>query len=186
MTRQWRPVVVLLLAIALLGGCQTAAEARLPSEKTWLADVSEAMKGSLRYLERRADRGGRRLAVNFDIDNTSIASHYDPGDPVPQVLKFARRARSLGIHLLFNTGRQNKGDLRASTLRQLERNGYEVRKLCMRKSGQTIVESKKRCRRHFVAKRFTIIANVGNRGTDFAGGNYERAFRLPNYNDQLN
>jgi hypothetical protein len=185
MIRHGRPVLVLLLAIALLGGCQTAAQARLPSAEVWTADVKEAMKGSFRYLDRRVDRGGKRLAVTFDIDNTSIASQYDPGNPVPRVLRFAERARALGVHLLFNTGRQDKGDLRASTLRQLDRNGYEVGELCMRKEGQTIVKSKKRCRRQFVADGYTIIANIGNRDTDFAGANYERAFRLPNYNNQL-
>ena len=32
---------------------------------------------------------------------------------------------------------------------------------------------------------FTIIANIGNRSTDFVGGNYERAYRLPNYGNRL-
>ena len=30
-----------------------------------------------------------------------------------------------------------------------------------------------------------IIANVGNRCTDFVGGDYERAYRLPNYGNRL-
>lgn len=30
-----------------------------------------------------------------------------------------------------------------------------------------------------------MIANVGNRRTDVIGGNYEKAFRLPNYDHQL-
>jgi hypothetical protein len=178
--------LVLLIATVLLGACQTAAQARLPSEEVWTADVKTAMKGSFRYLDRRVDRGGQRLAVNFDIDNTSIASHYDPGNPVPRVLRFAERARALGVHLLFNTGRQDKGDLRASTLRQLDRNGYEVGELCMRTAGETMAESKKRCRRQFVADGYTIIANIGNNDTDFVGSNYERAFRLPDYDGQLN
>ena len=45
--------------------------------------------------------------------------------------------------------------------------------------------SKQRCRQEFVAKGYTIIANVGNRSTDFVGKNYERAFKLPNYGNRL-
>jgi hypothetical protein len=30
-----------------------------------------------------------------------------------------------------------------------------------------------------------LIANIGNRSTDFVGGNYLRAYRLPNYGGQL-
>jgi hypothetical protein len=36
-----------------------------------------------------------------------------------------------------------------------------------------------------VADGYTVVANVGNRATDFEGGDYERAFSLPNYGNQL-
>ena len=52
-------------------------------------------------------------------------------------------------------------------------------------TGEALEDSKQRCRRHFVAEGYTIIANVGNRSTDFVGGDYRRAFRLPSYRDQL-
>jgi hypothetical protein len=186
LARHGRLVAVLVIALALLGGFYAPAQARLPSRAVWMSDVSEAMEGSIPWLEQRVDRGGRRLAANFDIDNTSIASHYDPGDPVPQVLEFAQRARELGVSLLFNTGRVNRSDLRASTLRQLDRNGYEVAELCMREQGESKAAGKQRCRRQFVADGYTIIANVGNLPTDFVGGDYERAFRLPHYDEELN
>jgi hypothetical protein len=147
--------------------------------------VSQAMEGAHGYLEQRVDRGGGRLAINLDIDNTSIASHYDPGDPVPQVLEFAQHARALGVDVLFNTGRVDTDSLRGSTLRQLDRNGYVVGELCMRREGEPTIESKQRCRQQFVNDGYTIIANVGNRDTDFVGGDYERAFRLPSYDEEL-
>ena len=63
--------------------------------------------------------------------------------------------------------------------------GYDVREICGRKPGETLSHSKQRCRAHFVAEGYTLIANVGNRSTDFTGGNYERAFRLPSYGNAL-
>jgi hypothetical protein len=36
-----------------------------------------------------------------------------------------------------------------------------------------------------VDEGYTIVANVGNRSTDFLGGSYQRAFRLPDYALQL-
>jgi hypothetical protein len=64
--------------------------------------------------------------------------------------------------------------------------GFTVTAICGRASSEEgLSHSKQRCRRHFVRHGYTIIANVGNRSTDFTGGNYERAFRLRNYGNQL-
>lgn len=162
------------------------AQAALPSESTWLSDVSVAMNGSKTYVSQRAQDGGTRLAVNFDIDNTSLASHYDFGAPVGRVLNFANFARGKGVVLLFNTGRV-RGDGRLIRARkQLVAAGYVVTEVCGRNSSsESLAHSKQRCRAHFVDEGYTVIANVGNRSTDFVGGNYERAFRLPNYSNEL-
>ena len=161
------------------------AHAALPSKQTWTSDVSEAMAGSHRYLERRvaASTRGTRLAVNLDIDNTALASHYDSGHATARVLRFARKAHGLGIAVLFNTARSETDTAR--TARNLARAGYVVDGICGRRSGERVVESKQRCRRDFVQAGYTIVANVGNRSTDFVGGDNERAYRLPSYDDQL-
>ena len=161
------------------------AQAALPSKKTWLADVSEAMRGSQRYVDNRVAGGGSHLAINFDIDNTSLATHYDPGKPVRVVLRFANNARGQGVKLLFNTGRLRGDGRLVRAKRELRAAGYRVTEICGRKQGESLGHSKQRCRRHFVAEGYTLIANVGNRRTDFTGGNYERAFRLPSYHNQL-
>jgi hypothetical protein len=184
LTRFRRTAIVLVL-LALLTPMAPPAAVALPSKSTWLADVDQAMSGSHRYVDRRVAAGGSRLAVNFDIDNTSLASHYDHGQPVKRVLRFAKHARQHGVGLLFNTARL-RGDgrlLRAK--RQLERAGYRVAGICGRRAGEGLARSKQRCRKHFVSKGYTLIANVGNRDTDFVGGDYEKAFKLPNYNNQL-
>jgi hypothetical protein len=175
--------LVTALVASLLGAAP--AHAALPTEETWTSDVSAAMAGSHRYLERRvaASTGDTRLAVNLDIDNTALASHYDSGQATPRVLRFARKAHRLGIAVLFNTARSETDTAR--TARNLARAGYVVDGICGRRSGERVVQSKQRCRHDFVLAGYTIVANVGNRSTDFVGGDYDRAYRLPSYDDQL-
>jgi predicted secreted acid phosphatase len=176
-----------LLLTGLVGGLAVSpAEAALPSKKQWVADTYQAMDGSRTYVTRRVAKGGHKLAVNFDIDNTSLASHYDYGAAVAVTLRFARHARSKGVRLVFNTGRV-RGDGRLDrAVADLRRAGFAVTEICGRTSSREgLSHSKQRCRRHFVAEGYTIIANVGNRSTDFVGGDYERAFKLPNYGNQL-
>lgn len=174
-----------MVLVALLVSSASPAAAALPSERQWLADVDQAMSGSHRYLEQRVGQGGARLAVNLDIDNTSLASHYATGQPVRRVLRFANYARSHGVSLLFNTARL-RGDGRiVRAERQLERAGYRVSGICGRRPGEGLAHSKQRCRRQFANRGFTLVANIGNRDTDFVGGDYDRSFRLPNYGNQL-
>ena len=164
---------------------QPAGAAALPSKDKWQADVRMAMSGSHRYVGRRVAKGGRRLAVNFDIDNTTLATHYAAGKPVARVLHFAEFARRHGVRLLFNTARpQGDGRLRKAK-RQLERASYRVAEICGRRQGERLAQGKRRCRKHFVNEGYTLIMNVGNRKTDFVGGNYEKAFRLANYHNRL-
>lgn len=175
-------VIVALIGSSVSGPAQ-AHSAPLPSRDQWLSDTRDAMVGSRAYVGDRVDRGGRRLAVNFDIDNTALATYYAPGTAVPVVLRFAKYARSQGVTLLFNTGRL-RGQT-AGVARSLSRVGYDVREICGRTAGESLVHSKQRCRAHFTAEGYTLIANVGNRDTDFAGSGYGRAFRLPNYGNRL-
>ncbi len=161
------------------------ANAELPSKSAWLDDVAAAMDGSHRQLDQRLEEGGSRLAINLDIDNTSLASHYDPGAPVRRVLRFARYANNHGVSVLFNTARLRGGGRMTQAKQALRRAGYPLDGICGRRAGEGLVHSKTRCRRHFVAEGYTLVANVGNRATDFEGGSYERAYRLPNYDNQL-
>ena len=179
------PAMLLLLLAALVHPAPAQA-ASLPSKSQWVADTYDAMQGSRAYVGRRVDQGGSRLAVNLDIDNTSLASHYDYGAPVAVTLRFARYAREHGVKLLFNTGRI-RGDGRLAKAKDLLRAaGYRVTEICGRTSThETLTHSKQRCRRHFVAEGWTLVANVGNRQSDFTGGSYEKAFRLPSYGGRL-
>jgi predicted secreted acid phosphatase len=178
-------VILIALCSTILVGCTLAspAQAALPAKSRWLADVHQAMSGSQAYVHRRVARGGK-LAVNLDIDNTALASHYDHRKAVRVVLRFAKRARQQGVAVLFNTGRITRHLDKAR--RELRRAGYPVTEICGRANNrQRLSVGKQHCRRHFERQGFTIIANVGNRRSDFLGGHYEKAFRLPNYHNQL-
>lgn len=189
MTRT-RPVASLaaaLLSTAALGlGTVSPAQARTaPAETTWAADVATVMLGSQAALRQRVAIAGpdERLAINLDIDNTSLATFYDRGRPVRKVRNLARRADRLGVTVFFNTGRlrSNLGDVP----QQLRRAGYAVGGICTRRPDELLIEGKQRCRASFVARGFTIVANVGNNDTDLAGGDYERAYLLPDYDGSL-
>ena len=183
------PLVARLLTLLLLsGGLLTGvapAHAVLPSQSQWEADVRDAMSGSRAYLVRRAEakKPGEKLAVNLDIDNTMLASGYAPGDAVGPTLAFAARARAEGMKVFVNTARIDTR--RAETIDELQNAGYVVDGICLRKDGEATLTSKKRCRASFRARGFTLVANVGNSRTDFQGGGFEEAYRLPNYDGQL-
>lgn len=182
-------VLITAAVAALLLGVLTpahAARSALPSKQTWLTDVSSAMAGSQAFLKQRlaARAPGERLAVNLDIDNTSLATKYDRGHAIAVVLRFTRYAHRHGIAVLFNTGR-GPDEGAAGARRTLRRVGFTVDGFCHRRTGERVAQGKQRCRAAFVASGYTIVANVGNRSTDFVGTNYERAFRLPNYGNQL-
>jgi predicted secreted acid phosphatase len=144
------------------------------------------MAGSHAYIDLVTVDPNVKYAVNFDIDNSSLATYYRKGTAIPAVLSFATYAHeNHGVALLFNTARTGKALKRARSL--LTRAGYPVSEVCGRKSHhETLVHGKRRCRALFISEGFTIIANVGNRDTDFSGAqNYGRAFRLPNYGNRL-
>ena len=181
LSRLVRMLCGLLAASSLL----VASPAGAVSEREWLDDVHRAMDGSVHYLAERVRSGHhRRLALNLDIDNTSLATHYSPGEPVRDVRRLARYAGRHDVAVLFNTGRLKS---KVGEARRLLRNaGFPITEMCWRKrEGQRLVTSKQRCRRHFVREGYTIVANVGNRRSDFVGGHYQRAFRLPSYGNTL-
>jgi predicted secreted acid phosphatase len=158
-----------------------AAKRKVPTRAQWLADVKTAMLGSASYARQRvADKSAdETLAVNFDIDNTVIATYYDGGGAIPRMLRFAKLLDRLGVAVVFNTGRV--ATMKERTVAQLTRAGFPVDEVCLRAKGATLPVGKQACRDHFVDEGYTLIANIGNNDTDFVGDGYERAFKLPNY-----
>ncbi len=175
--------VMLLATVMVMSVLIAPSEAAAPSKKRWLKDTRTAMYGSRAFINSRLTQGGTKLAVNFDIDNTSLATYYRRGKAVPVVLRFAKYANKQGVAILFNTGRTENN--LTQPLAWLRKAGYPVSGICARHSGEGLVAGKQRCRQQYVDAGYTLIANIGNRSTDFEGGNYERAFRLPSYGKTL-
>ena len=175
--------VVALGAVLVLSVLAAPSQAAVPSRAKWLADTRQAMYGSRAWINERTAGGDKGLTVNLDIDNTSLATYYARGRAVPVTLRFVQYAASKHVRVVFNTGRNQKS--LAGAVRELRKAGYPVGGICGRRTGESLTSSKQRCRREFVAKGYTIIANVGNRSTDFVGKDYERAFKLPNYGNRL-
>lgn len=182
---------VLVVLVLALGAAQpvgaAAAKRDVPTREQWIKDVKTAMRGSTPALRARvADAGvDEQLAINFDIDNSTISTYYDGEDAaaIKRVKRYADLATSLGVGLVFNTGRIKTQ--RARTIAQLTDAGYPVAMLCMRKKGETIPHGKQRCRDRFAEEGWTLVANVGNNPTDFVGDGYEVAYQLPNYDGEL-
>ena len=183
MSRPFLPVAVFAAALMVTSLMVAPAEAAVPSKQRWLAETRSAMYGSRSWINTAVARGGTRLAVNLDIDNTSLATYYARRRPVPVVLRFAKFARKKGVAVFFNTGRR-QGRLRP-IIKALRKAGYPIDGVCGRRVDERLVVGKQRCRRKLTARGYSIVANVGNRSTDFDGGDYERAFKLPDYGNQI-
>jgi hypothetical protein len=164
---------------------EPAARRGLPTYEQWLADVRTALRGARPYVKQRvADAApGERLAINFDVDNTVLATHYRPGQAIAPIARFSRFLERQGVAMLFNTARP--ATQRAKTKAQLQAAGYPISGLCLGTRGLTVPGGKQACRDRFADRGWTLIANVGNNDTDFVGDGYERAFALPNYGGRL-
>ncbi len=134
--------------------------------------------GARDYLAQRARSGEKRLAINLDIDNTVHETYFN-GGVIPPMYDLLRYAHELGYAILFNTGRMEGN--RAATLSLLRNDGLPVDGLCMRRSGEKLTSSKQRCRAEYARAGWTLVENIGNMSTDFAGTGYELGVVLPRY-----
>ncbi|WP_241777573.1 HAD family acid phosphatase [Streptomyces sp. CT34] len=186
-----------LLGCLLAGSAQEAqaATAQNPlsrshrgvSKETWLKDVQTVADEARPWVERRlADvPPGQHPAIVLDIDNTALATHFDPGAPVEAILAIARYAETHHAAVLFASYRHQ--DAHDKTVADLKNAGYPVDGLCLRPDGSSAgkAEVKRNCRIGYEKKGFTLTANIGNRDTDLQGGHDEKGFKLPDYDGWL-
>jgi predicted secreted acid phosphatase len=175
------PVLALLITMSML--VAPAQGATLPSKQEWVRETYSAMSGSRTWLKQSLKDAGQHPAVTLDIDNTSLASHYAPGEAVAVVLRFVKYADARGVTILFITGRRDNA--RKGAIASLRKAGFTVDAYCGRKKGEALAAGKQRCRAYYTKRGYELLANVGNRSTDFTGGNYKRGFKLPDYGNQL-
>ncbi|RAJ58895.1 putative acid phosphatase of HAD superfamily subfamily IIIB [Streptomyces sp. Amel2xB2] len=159
---------------------------------TWRSDVSKVTDEARPYLEKRIAQGdGEKMAVVFDIDNTTLETHFHPiwelpTPPVQQTLDLARYADSRGVAVYFVTARP--GIIYSLTKDNLEKVGYPIAGLYVRDLPDIFDEVSKyktAKRAEIEADGHTIIANIGNTPTDVVGGHTEKNFKLPDYDGTL-
>lgn len=204
--------VLLLLAVI---GCATVPAGREPANLTVVkqeiaayldsgrydAAISAAAAPALAWVHQRAQSGGSRLAIVFDLDETLLSNlrHMRTMDfgyvpalwegwvaeadaPVlAPVAAVYRAARERGVAVFFLTGRREA--TRADTARNLVATGLgDYAALHCKPDGfaGTTEAFKTATRRQLTAEGWTIIANVGDQASDLAGGFAERTFKLPN------
>jgi predicted secreted acid phosphatase len=197
-------MVVALGAGGLLGAAGTASAAPARSVvsataaaddidyDTWQSDVKAVIDQARPYIQQRtADTAGKKLAIVFDIDNTTLETDFHPWYQLPTPalapsLDLARYADSRGVDVFFVTARP--GIIHSLTEWNLKTVGYPVDGLYVRDLPDLFAEVsayKTGKRAEIEAKGYTIIANVGNNTTDLVGGHAERTFKLPDYDGQL-
>ncbi|MEU0218776.1 HAD family acid phosphatase [Streptomyces sp. NPDC006265] len=158
---------------------------------TWQKDCQAVMDQAMPYLKQRiaATKPGEKQAIVFDIDNTTLETDFGFSYPQPAnkpVLEAARYAQERGVALFFVTARP---DIIASfTQYNLKQTGYQVSGLYVRNFidlFKNVADYKTAQRVDIERKGYTIIANIGNSGTDLSGGHAERTYKLPDYDGQL-
>ncbi|MFF4350095.1 HAD family acid phosphatase [Streptomyces sp. NPDC001530] len=159
---------------------------------TWQRDVQAVIDQAMPYVEERtAHADGQKLALVFDIDNTTLETDFHPWYelPTPAVkasLELARYAHSRGVAIFFVTARP--GIIASETKWNLKSVGYPVSGLYVRDLPDLFDEVsayKTSKRAEIESLGYTIIANVGNNTSDLVGGHAERTYKLPDYDGQL-
>ncbi|WP_254126068.1 HAD family acid phosphatase [Amycolatopsis sp. CA-230715] len=187
-------VPVLAMAGALVVGTAPASAQPVPvraepSYQTWISDVEKVTGPANAYLDERLAKPGGKPALVFDIDNTTLETHYHFDlltiPAIPPMLALAKRAKEHGASVFFVTGRPDI--LRDLTAGNLARVGYPVDGLYLRPtlSTEPLNVPKTRSRTEIEKNGYTIVANLGNSETDLIGGHAERTFKLPDYDGLL-
>ncbi|MEV6383843.1 HAD family acid phosphatase [Streptomyces sp. NPDC051773] len=171
----------------------TAAAAAVEVDyATWQKDVKAVVDTATPYIQQRtANSSGQKLAIVFDIDNTTLETHYTPWYQLPTPalkpsLALAKYAKSRGVAVFFVTARP--GIIESLTEWNLENVGYPVDGLYVRDLPDLFAEVaayKTASRADIESDGYTIIANVGNNTTDLVGGHAERTYKLPDYDGLL-
>ena len=163
----------------------------------WDRDLAAVAQRARRTLETSS---AARPALVLDVDDTSLSSYEclarrrfrrSPDSPcarsarlpaIAPTLELYRRARELGMTVVFITGRREV--LRRVTRANLRAAGYEGRlRLIMRPNRErpgTHDGFKARRRRALERQGLTVVANVGDQRSDLTGGAARATFKLPN------
>lgn len=163
-----------------------------------LAAIAQPAK---RWIRQRTPHPGEKLAVVFDIDETTLSNleHMKKSDwgyqpifwdqwvstsaapAIPPMREVYQTARENQVAVFFITGRKERD--KAATAHNLRRQGMgDYVELIVRpndsKNSATVFKTAER--KQITERGYTIIANLGDQQTDLDGGYAERTFKLPN------
>ncbi len=166
------------------------------------SDIAAVATRAQRWIEERIARraAGERLTMVFDLDETLLSNwpfmlaedlggsdatwdawlRAGKAPPIEPVRELYRRARQLGVEVLFLSTRQEH--LHAATERNLRDIGcdhYAALILQPDNAKETAAAFKTAQRQRLVAEGRVLIANIGDQDSDLAGGYAERTFKLP-------
>jgi predicted secreted acid phosphatase len=165
------------------------------------AAVSAVAAEAAAWIEQRTARGGEKLAVILDIDETTLSnlSHmremdfgYVPalwdewvaaadGPAIESMRQVFQLARARGVTVFFLTGRKTTDS--PGTMKNLVATGYGDHAGVYFKPNDypgTTQAFKTATRQRLTEEGYTIIANIGDQQSDLDGGFAERTFKLPN------
>src|SRR5438132_13713016 len=166
-------------ALLLVLACAHADPAAYVSSGRYQAEVLEVASQAQAWLEQRLARGGDRLAMVVDIDETALsnlpvlrADGYKlvrehlresfaraEAAPMQPVLDLVRFARGRGVGIFFITGRQEK--FRAATEQNLRAAGYQFEQVILRPDDfqtKSAADFKAPERRKLEVQGWTIVA----------------------------
>ena len=172
----------------------------------YMRDIDVVAARAKAWVVERAAKGGDRLTVVFDLDETLLMNWphisamdfgYVPSawqqwvdeakapaiEPVREVFRTARR---LGVDVVVITGRPERHrDGSARNLTAIECADYAAL-ICKPENHQGgTVAFKAGTRERLTGEGRTIIANIGDQNSDLSGGWSEKTFKLPNAFYQL-
>lgn len=173
------------------------------SSGTYLQEIAAVADEARKSIETRAAarKPGERLVVILDVDETTLSSlptltqfrtvrwptEWTPfiakGDlpPIGSMLELYQATRRAGVAVIFLTGRSEPyREITEANLKRAGYTGYERYVGRPLNSSGTYARFKASIRQSLIAEGWTIIANLGDQGSDVAGGHAEKAFRLPN------
>lgn len=213
-----RAAVFAIVVAAASSGCATATRepANLTPHKQqvrayvesgdYMRELDRVAARAKAWVEERAARGGGKLTVIFDLDETLLFNwpHISAMDfgyvpsawdnwvneakapPIESVREVYRTARRFGVDVVFITGRPESH--RAGTERNLHTiDCADYAALLCKPAGYPggSTAYKTAMRERLTSEGRQIIANIGDQLSDLSGGWSEKTFKLPNAFYQL-
>lgn len=143
-----------------------------PRPKTVIIDIDETILSNLPYIKEQEDLN--------DVNKLCEWQHNGLCQPIKPMVNFYNWLRTKPINIIFITARPL--DLQSATMENFTKHGIEVPRIIFRDALQWPVPKlfKTHERRLICQAGNDIILNIGDQPTDFEGGHWKQALKVPN------